>query len=290
MPFAFLETEYLKRRAAETANGPHPIHDFEWSARSIVTPNRPLSSSGFILLCLCWGALMLILWASAGASYLPTPADVVRALPSLWNDDGLGVQLWTSMELNLEAVALTFTVSLLIAYATVLPIFRPFAALVSSGRFNGMIGLPLVFLSLLHNPHWVKVALLMFGTGVFTILSLVRMIEAIPKELFDHSRTLRMGEWRVVWEVVVLGQFDVVLDIIRVNAAMIWMLLPMVEGYFRFEGGVGTLMLTEAKHLNMDSVFCIMFIVLAIGFAQDWVLGQFRNIVCPYADLGMERK
>lgn len=122
------------------------------------------------------------------------------------------------------------------------------------------------------------------------MLSFVRMVEAIPQELFDHSRTLRMSEWRVVWEVVVLGQFDQVLDIIRVQSAMLWMMLPMVEGYFRFEGGVGTLMLTEAKHLNLDSVFAIMFVVLVIGFVQDWILGQFRGIVCPYAELGKERK
>lgn len=242
------------------------------------------------MLTVAWIALALILWSLAGARYLPTPMDVLRAFPGLWNDDGLGAQIWTSFELNLEAVFFTFTASLLIAYATVLPVFRPFATLISSGRYNGMIGLPLVFLSLLHNPHWVKVALLMFGTGVFAVLSLVRMIEAIPQELFDHSRTLRMSEWRVAWEVVILGQFDHVLDIFRGTFAMLWMLLPMVEGYFRFEGGVGTLMLTEAKHLNLDSVFAIMFTVLAIGFAQDWVLGQARTLICPYADLGAERK
>lgn len=260
------------------------------TARDLITPNRPLHAQASTILTISWVVLMIAIWSSAGASYLPTPMDVIRAFPGLWNEDGLGVQIWTSMALNLEAVFFTFTASLLIAYATVLPVFRPLATLITSGRYNGMIGLPLVFLSLLHNPHWVKVALLMFGTGVFAVLSLVRMIEAIPQELFDHSRTLRMGEWRVVWEVVVLGQFDQVLDIFRGTLAFLWMMLPMVEGYFRFEGGIGTLMLTEAKHLNLDSVFAIMFVVLAIGFAQDWILGQARVLICPYADLGIERK
>jgi NitT/TauT family transport system permease protein len=258
--------------------------------RDLLAPNRPLHAQSFAILTAAWIALMLILWSSAGARYLPTPLDVLKSFPGLWNEDGLGVQIWTSFELNLEAAFCTFIASLLIAYATVLPVFRPLAMLISSGRYNGMIGLPLVFLSLLHDPHWVKIALLMFGTGVFAVLSLVRMIEAIPQELFDHSRTLRMSEWRVFYEVVILGQFDQVLDIFRGTLAMLWMLLPMVEGYFRFEGGVGTLMLTEAKHLNLDSVFCIMFVVLAIGFAQDLVLGELRVMICPYAELGVERK
>lgn len=287
MPFAFLAQEFERRSEAEHGHG--PIHDREAQIASLFTPNRPLHSTGFTMLMATWVAIILLLWASAGASYLPGPMDVIRAFPGLW-DQGLGVQIWTSMVLNIEAIALTFSVSLLIAYATVLPVFRPLATLVTIGRYNGMVGLPLVFLSLLHEPHAVKLALLMFGTGVFTVLSLVRMIEAIPQEQFDHSRTLRMGEWRVFWEVVVIGQVDQVLDIIRGAAAMLWVLLPMVEGYFRFEGGVGTLMLTEAKHLNLDSVFCVMFIILGIGFLQDWIIGQFRLAVCPYADLGLERK
>lgn len=167
---------------------------------------------------------------------------------------------------------------------------RPFALLVSSGRYNGMVGLPLVFMSLLHNPHRVKLAILLFGTGVFAVLSLVRMIDSIPSELFDHSRTLRMGEWRVMWEVVVLGRFDEALDILRVSAAMVYMMLPMVEGYFRFEGGVGVLMLTDSRHLNLDAVFAVMGVVLLIGFAQDWFIGRLRSTVCPYAEMQKERK
>ena len=260
------------------------------TTKDLLTPNRPLHNSAFTILTVAWICMALILWSSAGARYLPTPLDVIRAFPGLWNDDGLGVQIWTSFELNLEAVLLTSVVSMIIAYLTVVPVFRPAGMLVSSGRFNGLVGLPLIFLSLIHNPHWVKVALLMFGMGVFTVLSLVRMVESIPQELFDHSRTLRMSEWRCVWEVVILGRFDEVLDIIRVNAAMSWMMTPMVEGYFRFEGGVGTLMLTEAKHLNLDSVFCVMFVVLMIGVAQDQALRLIRATVCPYADLGLERK
>ncbi len=283
MPFALLNHMYTEKREAESVTG--PIHQREAQLKHMIESPRVMTAA--------WIAAFLLLWSLFAASYLPSPWEVAQALPGLW-DDGLGVQLWTSLTLNFEAVVLTSVVSLLIAYSTAAPgiigrIMRPFAILVSSGRYNGMVGLPLVFMSLLHNPHWVKLALLLFGTGVFTVLSLVRMIDAIPEELFDHSRTLRMGEWRVMWEVVVLGRFHEVLDVLRVSAAMIWMLLPMVEGYFRFEGGVGVIMLTESKHLNLDAVFAVMFIVLGIGFMQDWVIGQLRKAICPYADMGVKR-
>jgi len=281
--YGMLVEEYARRKEAEPPTG--PIHTRERQLSALFT--APVITA-------CWVAAFLLLWTYAAASYIPSPVEVLQALPGLW-DDGLGVQLWSSLTLNFEAVLLVSVFSLLLAYATAAPgiigrIMRPFALLVSSGRYNGMVGLPLVFMSLLHNPHWVKLALLLFGTGVFTLLSLVRMVDAIPAELYDHSRTLRMGEWRVLWEVVVLGTFDQALEIIRICAAMIYMMLPMVEGQFRFEGGVGVLMLTESKHLALDAVFALMGVMLLIGFTQDWVIGCLLKAVCPYAELQKEGK
>lgn len=252
-------------------------------------PNSAMSDKQFRRVGLIWAIVFLSLWALGAAPFIPTPVEVIRAFPNLWLNEGLGAQIWVSFSLNLEAGTVMFVLSCLVAYATALPLFRPFAALVSAGRFNGFVGLPLIFMALFHDAHVVKVALLVFGMGVFTVLSMVEMIKVIPKEAYDHSRTLRMSEWRVVWEVVILGQMDQVIDIMRVNVAMGWMMLPMVEGMYKFEGGVGALLENEAKHLQLDSVFCIVFVVLMIGILQDWTIGQFKKIVCPYAELGMER-
>ena len=42
---------------------------------------------------------------------------------------------------------------------------------------------------------------------VFYVTSMAAVVLEIPRERFDHARTLRMGEWHVVWELVVLGTF-----------------------------------------------------------------------------------
>jgi NitT/TauT family transport system permease protein len=236
-----------------------------------------------------WIAIMLSVWIIGGAKYLPTPMEVFGALPNLWFNEGLGEQLWTSMALNFQSIAIMFTISYAMSVATVMPLFRPLATLVSLGRFNGFVGLPLVFMSILHNTHSVKVALLVFGMGVYTVLSLTKLFDSVPKDLFDHSRTLRMSEWRVVWEVIILGTFDQVIDLMRVNVAMGWMMLPLVEGRFKNEGGIGAFMEIENKHLNLDVVFCSLFVILLVGFLQDYVIGFFKRLACPYAFLGMER-
>lgn len=257
--------------------------------RACVRPNHTISPGAFTVVSVGWVTLLLIVWSIGGSVLLPSPIETIRAFPQLWFRDGLGIALMDSFWLNLQAAVLMSVLSLMVAYATVVPLGRVNALLVSAGRFNGFVGLPLVFLALLHNPHWVKIALLVFGAGVFTVLSVAKLVDSIPKEQFDHSRTLRMSEWRVVWEVVILGQFDQVIDILRVNVAMMWMMLPMVEGLFRFEGGVGALMLDESKHMNLDAVFCALFVILGIGLLQDWAIGYMKGLICPYAELGLER-
>ena len=214
-------------------------------------------------------------WSDGGTS----------SFPNLWFNEGLGDQLWSSMELNLQSIAIMFSIAYTLSVLTVTPLGAALAKIVSLGRFNGFVGLPLIFMSILHNHHDTKVALLVFGMGVFTVLSLTKLFDSIPTDAKDHSRTLRMGEWRVVWEVVILGTFDQVIDIIRINVAMGWMMLPMVEGRFKDEGGIGALMEVENKHLNLDSVFCALFVIMLVGFFQDTIIGYFKKLACPYSEL-----
>jgi len=113
-------------------------------------------------------------------------------------------ELMTSLWLNFEAIFYSSVLSLGFAYLTVLPGVRPVVVFASKLRFLGLTGLTFVF-GLIVTGHQLKVWMLVFGMTVFFLTSMAAVVAAIPKEKFDHARTLRMGEWRVVWEVVVLG-------------------------------------------------------------------------------------
>jgi NitT/TauT family transport system permease protein len=206
----------------------------------------------------------------------------------LWTNASFGQEIITSLWLNVEAIALSTGISLGLAYLTVLPGARPVIAAISKLRFLGLTGLTFLF-GLYLEGHGLKVWLLVFGMTVFYVTSMASVVAAIPKEQFDHARTLRMSEWRTVWEVVVLGTFDQALEALRQNAAIGWMMLTMVEGLVRSEGGVGALMLNENKHFKLDAVFAIQITILAVGLLQDYGIGLLRKVLCPYADLRTER-
>ncbi len=231
---------------------------------------------------------LLAAW-SLRPAFLPSLGEIARAYPHLLAD-GLVDQLFVSLTTNLQAIGLTCLLTIPLAYLTVLPSVRPLVRALSKGRFLGITGFVVLFTLVFGGGHGLKVALLVFGLGVFLITSLYDIVEAIPREEFDHARTLRLGSWGSVVEVVILGHLDGVIDAVRQNAAMGWVMLTMVEGLVRFEGGLGSMMLAEDKHIKLDAVFAIQLVVLAIGIAQDWGFVAIRRLLCPYASLTLERQ
>jgi len=253
-------------------------------------PNRAVSRAALQILIAVQAAIVLLVWWTSPFQVLPRPPEVFRALGSLWLEQGLGRELGTSFAMNLQALALTLLISLGLSYLTVLPVFRPIAAAASKGRFLGLIGLTFAFTLMVGGGRPLKVALLVFGMTVFFVTSMAAVVAEIPKSKFDHARTLRMSEWQVVWEVVILGTADKAIEVLRQNAAIGWMMLTMVEGISRSEGGVGAMLLNQNKHFHLAEVFAIQLLILIVGLTQDYAIGVLRRLVCPYADLALERR
>jgi NitT/TauT family transport system permease protein len=250
-------------------------------------PNGHVSSRATTILFV--GTLVALIGAwFARPDFIPGPVEVAQAYPRLF-DQGLFYQLYISLSTNLQAIALSCFFTIPLAYLSVLPVMRPLVHMLCKGRFLGVTGFVILFTIFFGGGHALKVALLVFGMSLFLVTSLFDIVESIPREEFDHTRTLRMGDWGSVIEVVILGRFDQVLDAIRQNAAMGWVMLTMVEGLVRFEGGLGALMLAEDKHIKLDAVFAVQIIVLVIGILQDVALRAIRHLLCPYAELSLER-
>ena len=254
------------------------------------SPNRVISKAAFRFIIVFQIGVLLLVWATSSYVFLPKPLDVWRAFVDLWNHEGLGQELIVSFLLNVQAMAWATVISLGLAYLTVVPVFQPIAHAVSKGRFLGMVGLTFFFTIIFASGHRLKVSLLVFGVAVFFVTSMIDVVAQVPKEKFDLARTLRMGEWRVVWEVIVLGRADAAFDAMRQNAAMGWMMLTMVEGISRSEGGIGALLLNQNKHFRLEAVFAIQIAILLIGLFQDYALGLAKKFLFPYADLQLEKR
>ncbi len=254
------------------------------------SPNRIVSPGTMRVIVVIQVIAFIILWSTSSFKILPRPGETYAAFTQLWARQGLGQELLTSFQLNLTALAFSAVISLGLAYLTVLPFFRPLVSALSKGRFLSLVGFSLLFTLTLGDGHRVKLALLVFGMTVFFLTSMASVVNEIPKSDFDYARTLRMSEWRVVWEVVILGTFDKALEVTRQNAAIGWMMLTMVEGISRSEGGVGVLLLNNQKYMKLSEVAAIQITILLIALGQDAIIGVIRRFLCPYAFVGLERK
>ena len=256
----------------------------------VFAPNRLVSPAVMKIVIATQAVAALVFWWLSPLEVIPKPLEVFAALGRAWAEDGLGRELITSLGVNLQALLITLAISLALSYLTVMPFFRPLAAAVAKGRFLSLTGLTFLFTLMLGGGRPLKVSLLVFGMTVFFVTSMADVVASIPKEQFDHARTLRMSEWRVVWEVVVLGTKDKAIEVLRQNAAIGWMMLTMVEGLVRSEGGVGVMLLNENKHFALPQVFAIQLLILLVGIVQDYAIGALKRLICPYAHLTLERK
>ena len=234
-------------------------------------------------------AVFLLLWITSSFRLLPTPMEIIKSLQGLIASQNLIYELWNSTWLCLESLLIATIISLIISYATVIPFFKPIGYLISKFRFWTLVGLSFVFTLITHSGHELKVTLMVFGITVFFVTSMVSIIQSIPKYEFYHARTLRMNEWQVVWEVIILGRFDQVLEVIRQNFAIAWMMLTMVEGISRAEGGIGVLLLNNNKLLRLSDVFAIQLVILLMGIFLDYVIGKLREFFFPYSKMTLEK-
>ena len=267
----------------------HPNHSQMPSLGPALRPNRWIAPGAYWLLVAMWTVLVFMAWLLAPA-YFPSPARVLRAFSELTASQGLIGELWTSLVLFGESLLIASILSMGLAYATVVPAVRPIVMALTRARFLSLVGLTFIFTMMLSGGHALKVGLLVFGISAFFLTSMVDVVAQVPTEKLDHARTLRMGEWRTVWEVIVLGQMGTALDVLRQNAAIGWMMLTMVEGISRSEGGIGALLMDQNKHFNLAAIFAVQGVFLVAGFAQDAVLAWLKATLVPHAALTTVRR
>jgi len=232
-----------------------------------------------------------VLWMFCPIAALPKPPEIFSAWLDLVNNNAMINQLCISIIVNVQSIILSLVITLSLTYLSMLPkgignFCNPVVNLISKFRFFSLTGFIFLFTILFGIGHGLKVSLLTFGLTVFYLTSTLSIVNEIPKEEFDHARTLRYNEWEVIWEVVVLGRLDYVCEALRQNAAMGWVMLTMVEGLSRGEGGIGKLLLDENKHFRLEQIFAIQITILIIGFMQDKIINLIKKTCFRYSELG----
>ena len=250
----------------------------------ILNANAKVSKNTQSILVGGWLVIFAIFWMAAVphmSVLIPTPAEVFKAFMITWKQ-GVLVQLFSSLFVSISAIFFSLVLGLGLSYLSTIPLFKAPVQAIGSARVVSLTGMNFLFVLATSNGYWLKVATLSFFVIVFLVNSMLQVIENIPTAKFNHARTLGMGKWQILYEDVILGTLPDAFDTIRINAAMAWMGLTMVEANARSDGGIGITLIELARQSNYAGIFAVQFMILLVGLGQDKLIQFAKITTCPY--------
>lgn len=251
----------------------------------LIKPFEKTSNSYQLLVGIGWLSALFVMWFIYGLSethMFPTMTQVGQGIGELWNE-GLMIHVGSSLWLCARAVFLAIIISLSFVYLSPLPLIKPISNMVSKFRYLPLTGIAFYITMMISDGRTVQVWILVIFMTTYLITSLLSMLKDIPEEEFDHARALGCNRWEILWEVVIKGRFDYVIEIIRQNLAIVWMMLVSIESIMAASGGLGFLIRNSDKFMNHGRIIALQLIILLIGLMLDVTLLFIRKTVFRYS-------
>jgi len=236
-----------------------------------------------ILAFLCWHLIC------GKESLIPGPFIVAQNIAAIVTEQGFIDNLFSSLMLTIKAMLYSMVIALIFTYASVIPIIRPITNFMTQCRYLTLNGLIFLFTLMSKDTSQLKISLLIFGIVPFFITSLTSILAQINNQQYDLCKTLRFGKYETLYEVIILGQLDMVVEVIRQNFAISWLMITMVEGLSMAEGGLGTMIIKANKILNLPRVFAVLMIIFFFGVLIDISLRWLRRCLFPYSTLQVNK-
>lgn len=223
-------------------------------------------------------------------SLLPGPAQIgkmaaVEVKTTAFWDDCI-----TSMTLAFKGIFISVIIALLISYLSLLPFFRPLAKFITVMRYLPVAGFVIVVTLLSKDGTDLKTNMLVLSIVPFFVTSFLSIIDSIDKQEFELCSTLKMSRWRTLWEVVIVGRLDQVLEIMRQNFAICWLMIASVEVLSASEGGLGYRLSQKIKYFKLAEGFSYILAIFLIGLFFDYILGALRFWLFPYTKLQIRKQ
>lgn len=255
--------------------------------KEIFKPFEKIGKNSQLLIITSWVVAVLAFWfiSSMGERHLfPSPEQVLRGFTELYNE-GLVVHIGSSLWLCLKAILIAITISLILTYLSTIPVITPIANALSKLRYLPLTGITFYLAILISDARTMQVWVLVVFMSTYLTTSLLSMVSAIAQEEFDHARSLQCNRWEVLWEVVVKGRIDHVIEVIRQNLAIVWMMLVTVESILVAAGGLGFLIKNSDKFMNHGRIIALQIVILVVGLSIDFILNYLRKTFFRYSKI-----
>lgn len=221
-------------------------------------------------------------WSLTGHQYIPTPVEILGAVPRLIEKDITGAFL-KSLGFCFTSMFYSFIISLMICYLSILPIFRSFGEFLRKFRFLPSAGLSFLFMKMTDGIDQQMSWMMIWGISTWLMYSMIGIALSINEDDIMYAKSLRLSRWQMVRELLIKGKAVDILQAFIGNFAIAWMMLAYIENISKASGGIGVILSESAKYYFYDEVYAIQIIILFTGIAIDFLLRKALVFLLPYA-------
>lgn len=256
--------------------------------KEIIQPFGKVNKTVSNLLIIGWSVLLLFIFQVFHSPIVPAPTKIFSALLTLVenNEQVLG-NFWEdyfkSFAVTVQAMLYSIFITMFLVYLSRLPIFSVFAQLASKCRYLTLTGIITLFTFFTSDLDQLKMSILVFGIVPYFTTSFLNIVstKAVQQQL-EKAYINRNTKWQALYEVIIVGKFDELFEVMRQNFAISWMMITTVEAYDMSGGGIGVEIIKSNRHLDLATIFAILIIVLLTGILFDWSLNKLRFTLFNY--------
>jgi ABC-type nitrate/sulfonate/bicarbonate transport system permease component len=216
---------------------------------------------------------------------LPSPLNVLKAFPELWNDNNLLRNMGFSIGLNLsgylEAILITIPIGFfigLVKYAR-----WGFQRQVDALRYIPLTAVTLLFIVWFGIETDMKVHFLAFGIIIYMLPVMIQRIDEVDDVYLKTVHTLGATDWQTLKTVYFPSVVSRLSDDIRVLTAISWTYIIVAESINSNQGGLGTLIYNVGqRQVRSDKIFALLIIIMAIGIIQDKLFVKLDKEFFPF--------
>ena len=239
---------------------------------------RLLGALALLLLLALWSALTY--GGLVTRAVLPTPGDVLRAVPALHFDDSLVRSAFWSFWRITFAFVLTVLVAVPLGIlAGICPPFKAFAWPVAEPlRYLPIAAVVPLTIYWFGIEEAQKIALLFIGTVVYFSPLVVEAVERVDRAYLETAATLGATRLQALRHVLVPIALPAIFEAGRVVYGIGWTYVILAE-VINAEYGLGYIAQISAKRGQLDRIFAVVIVILLLGFLTDAFLALLSKLL-----------
>ena len=216
-------------------------------------------------------------------SSLPSPVEVMKAIPQMYKGDNLVANIFKSIKLNVLGYIIAIIFSLILGFVIgLIPLLRGlFSQLIGSGRFIPLTAVTGIFILWLGIDNEMKIAFLAFGIIVYLIPVVIQRIDEVEDVYLQTIFTLGASPWQTFRKVYYPYVMSKLIDDIRVLTAISWTYITIAE-MLNKSGGIGQLIWEAKRQSRIDKAFAVLLIIIVIGIVQDKLFVVIDKVFFPH--------